>query len=95
MWSEMVPGRLGAAGLPLGEEALIEEIRAKVAAGAFEYSRHAVDQSILRSISILGFTQRGRVLHVQCSHPSRPLLKIVTVYEPDPALWMNYRVRKG
>jgi hypothetical protein len=31
---------------------------------------------------------------VQCSYPSRPLVKIVTVYEPDPSLWLDFRVRK-
>ena len=43
---------------------------------------------------ILGYTDRGRPLHVQCSYPSRPLVKIVTVYEPDPSLWMDLRIRK-
>ncbi len=43
---------------------------------------------------ILGFTADGRPLHVQCSYPARPLVKIVTVYEPDPSLWINFRVRK-
>ena len=85
--------------------------------GAFEFSQHAVDQSILRHISvqelrdsimvgkviedypddkygpsclILGFTTDGRPIHVQCSHPSRSLIKIVTLYEPDPSLWIDY-----
>ena len=31
---------------------MIEQIRAKVTAGAFEFSQHAVDQSILRRISV-------------------------------------------
>lgn len=31
---------------------MIEEIRAKFAAGFFEFSKHAVDQSILRHISV-------------------------------------------
>ena len=39
------------------------------------------------SCLVLGRTNTGRALHVQCSHPSRPLLKIVTLYEPDPAAW--------
>ncbi len=92
--------------------ALLADIRRKVAARQYEYSRHAVDQSILRGIGVteveeaianrseviedypgdkygpsclvLGFTATGRPLHVQCSYPSRPLVKIVTAYEPDP-----------
>ncbi len=101
---------------------MIDDIRARIQAGQFELSRHAVDQSILRRITIrelteaiaeglviedypddkygpsclvFGFTRSGRPLHVQCSHPSRPLLKIVTVYEPDPDQWVDYRVRRS
>ena len=100
----------------------IREIRDKIAKGQFEFSRHAVDQSILRRISvkqireaiedgkiiedypqdkygasclILGVTGAGRPLHVHCSHPSRSLIKIVTVYEPDPKLWIDFAVRKA
>jgi len=32
--------------------AMIEEIRAKIAQGQFEFSQHAVDQSIIRHISV-------------------------------------------
>jgi hypothetical protein len=101
---------------------MIEEIRAKIQAGQFEFSKHAVDQSILRQISVqelreaiangeiiedypedkygpsclmLGFTQAGRPLHFQCSYPSRPLVKIITLDEPDPAEWIDFRVRRA
>jgi len=101
---------------------ILDAIRNKVLRRQYEFSKHAVDQSIVRSISvaeleqaisgnseiiedypddkygpsclILGFTKAGRPLHVQCSYPSRPLIKIVTVYEPDPTLWVDLRVRK-
>jgi Domain of unknown function (DUF4258) len=100
----------------------IRLIRDKIAKGQFEFSRHAVDQSILRRINvqqireamevgkviedypqdkygpsclILGFTGGGKALHVHCSHPSRSLIKIITVYEPDPNLWIDFEVRKG
>jgi hypothetical protein len=43
---------------------------------------------------VLGFTQAGRPLHVQCSHPDRPLIRIVTAYEPDPELWTDLRARR-
>ena len=100
---------------------LVQGVREKVAAGAFEFSQHATDQSILRHVSvrelreavavgeviedypndeygssclILGCTRRGRPVHVQCSYPSRPLIKIITLYEPDPALWIDYKQRR-
>ena len=102
--------------------ALIEAIREKVLANAFEFSQHAVDQTILRRISvqeireaigngkviedypgdkygpsclILGFTTSGRAIHLQCSHPSRTLIKVITVYEPDPKEWIGFEQRKG
>lgn len=46
------------------------------------------------SCLIVGFTQIGHPLHVQCTYPSRPLVKIITLYEPDPELWVDFRVRK-
>ncbi|MEK6764642.1 MAG: DUF4258 domain-containing protein [Planctomycetota bacterium] len=39
-------------------------------------------------------TTDGRHIHVQCSYPSRPLLKIITVYDPDPELWINFETRR-
>ena len=39
------------------------------------------------SCLLFGRSASKRVLHVQCTHPSRPLVKIVTVYDPDPAAW--------
>ncbi len=100
---------------------MIEEIRQKFAAGQFEYSKHAADQSILRRITlqelreatahaeiiedypndkyrpsclILGFTTNNRALHIQCTYPSRPLIKIVTIYEPNPDEWIDWKVRR-
>ena len=100
---------------------MIDEIRRRVARGDFEFSQHAVDQAIIRHISvrelreaitggevievypedkygpsclIFGMTRAGRPIHVQCSDPSRPTVKIITVYEPDPALWIEFKVRR-
>jgi len=100
----------------------LEEIRSKILQRQYEFSKHAVDQSIIRDISvtdveeaisgrceiledypddkygpsclILVFTKAGRPFHLQCSYPSRPLIKIITIYEPDPDLWVDFRVRK-
>jgi hypothetical protein len=102
--------------------ALLDEIRMKIATRLYELSKHAVDQTIIRDITvaeleeaisnrsevienypddkygpsclILGFTTAERPLHVQCSYPTRPLVKIVTVYEPDPDLWVGLKTRK-
>jgi hypothetical protein len=102
---------------------MLREIKAKVGAGQYEYSKHAVDQSIIRRISddevvqaiatsdeiiedypddkygpsclLLGFTRNGRPLHIQVSHPGRPIIKIVTAYEPDKHLWIDYKIRRS
>ncbi len=101
---------------------MLEEIQSKILRRQYEFSKHAVDQSIIREISIvemeeailgrselvedysedkygpscliLGFTKTGRPLHIQCSYPSRPLIKIITLYEPDQDLWVTFRIRK-
>lgn len=100
---------------------LLEEIQQKVVAGRYEFSKHAVDQMIVRRINvqeicnaisqgqiiedypddkygpsclILGFAAAGKALHIQCSYPSRPLVKIITVYEPDPAHWIDFVERR-
>ncbi|MFN6483219.1 MULTISPECIES: DUF4258 domain-containing protein [unclassified Nostoc] len=101
---------------------LIKEIRQKVADEQFEFSKHAVDQSILRQVQvqeireviangqviedypndkygpsclISGLTQARRPIHVQCSYPSRPLVRIITLYQPDPQKWdENFTQRK-
>jgi len=46
------------------------------------------------SCLILGFTNAGRPLHLQCSYPSRTLIKIITLYEPDMDIWADFRIRK-
>ena len=42
------------------------------------------------SCLVFGTTMDGRPLHVQCSYPSRPTLKIITLYEPNPSLWIGF-----
>jgi hypothetical protein len=101
---------------------LIDALRGKVAASEFEYSQHAVDQSIIRRISVqelreaiasgeviedypndkygpsclvYGPSLNGRPIHVQCSYPSRGIVKIITIYEPDPTEWIGFKQRKS
>lgn len=46
------------------------------------------------SYLIYGRTASGRPLHVQCSHPMRPLVKIITLYEPDQSRWIDFKKRR-
>ena len=99
---------------------MIEESRRKFKIQEYEYSLHAVDQSVLRHIArrdvedavecgsviedypsdkygpsclVLGHTRIGRPLHIQCTHPVRDRIKIITVYEPDPEGWIAFKKR--
>jgi len=100
---------------------MIKEIRKAFREGRYEYSLHAVDQSILRHITrqeileaiengqiienypedkfgpsclVYGRTDLERPLHIQCSYPTRPKIKIITVYEPNPEEWIDYKKRR-
>jgi hypothetical protein len=100
---------------------ILEKIQSHLAAGEFEFSRHALKRVVERNISdqeisqagkqaniiedypddkyspsclLLGFTQTGRPLHIQVSLAETELVKIITIYEPDPAEWINYSQRR-
>ena len=62
-----------------------EEVAQSVLAGEVieDYPHDKYGPSCL----LFGRTARQRPLHVQCTHPSRPLVKVITAYEPDPAEW--------
>ena len=47
------------------------------------------------SCLVLGFTAANRPLHIHCSYPSRAIIKLITLYEPDPARWIDFRVRRS
>jgi hypothetical protein len=99
----------------------LEDVRKQLAAGAFEFSRHAFRRVVERNISeqeireagvqakiienypedkyspsglLLGFTAAGRPLHFQVSFAETALTKIITIYEPDPSEWLDYRIRR-
>jgi hypothetical protein len=70
----------------------VGEIREAIQTG--EIIEDYPDDKYGPSCLILGFPDAGRPLLIQCSYPRRPLIKIVTVYEPDPTEWINYRERR-
>ena len=50
------------------------------------------DDKYSPSCLVLGKTQIGRSLHVQCSAP--PRVRVITVYQPDPNEWIEDRIRR-
>lgn len=70
----------------------IQEIREAI--GSAEMIKDYPDDKYGPSCLLLGLTVNGRPLHVQCSYPTRSLIKIITVYEPEPTEWIEFRVRR-
>ncbi len=46
------------------------------------------------SCLVLGFTVSARALHMQVSRMASDMVKIITLYEPDEASWINLRTRR-
>jgi hypothetical protein len=46
------------------------------------------------SCLIFGLTNENRPLHLQVSYAETPMVRIVTLYEPDPDEWIEFRVRR-
>jgi hypothetical protein len=99
----------------------LDEMRQRLVAGTFEFSRHAFKRVVERNISerdireagrhasiienypddkyapsclLLGFTDAGRPLHIQVSYIESDMLKIITIYQPDPEEWYDYSRRR-
>jgi hypothetical protein len=70
----------------------VQELREAIANG--EIIEDYPDDKYGPSCLIVGFTLAARALHVQCSYPSRPLVKIITLYQPNPELWIDFKVRR-
>jgi hypothetical protein len=51
------------------------------------------DDKYSPSALLLGFTAGRRPLHCQVSFAETDLTKIITIYEPDPKEWVDYRRR--
>lgn len=52
------------------------------------------DDKYSPSCLILGFTKENRPLHIQVSFAETPTVRIITLYEPDPQEWIEFRKRR-
>ncbi|HRJ43705.1 MAG: DUF4258 domain-containing protein [Caldilineaceae bacterium] len=77
----------------LTRQIAISEIREAITVG--EVIEDYPEDKYSPSCLIFGRTASKRPLHVQCSDPARDILKIITVYEPDPNEWIEFRQRKS
>ena len=46
------------------------------------------------SVLLLGFASAGRPLHIQVSAADSDATRIITIYEPDPTEWVEFRKRR-
>jgi hypothetical protein len=79
------------------DQTIIRHIRVQEVREAIEESEVIEDYPNDKygpSCLILGFTKSKRPLHIQCSYPSRPLVKIITLYEPAPLRWIHFKTRR-
>ena len=99
----------------------LEQIRHQLAAGEFEFTRHALKRAVERNISeaeirqiaenaeqiedypedkyspsclMFGLTKDNRPLHLQVSYVETSMVRIITLYEPDPDEWIDFRKRR-
>ena len=70
----------------------VQEVREAIASA--EVIEYYPNDKYGPSCLIFGITANGRPIHVQCSYPSRPLIAIITIYEPDPLRWIDFRTRR-
>ncbi|MBZ5564478.1 MAG: DUF4258 domain-containing protein [Acidobacteriia bacterium] len=68
------------------------EVEAAVASGEIilNYPTDKYGPSCL----IFGLTSAGRPLHIQCTHATRQKVKIITLYQPQPEDWIDYKLRR-
>ena len=71
----------------------VQEIREAIGTG--KVIEDYPDDKYGPSCLVLGFAVSGRMIHIQCSYPDGTLIKIITVYEPDPNEWIGYERRRG
>ena len=71
----------------------MQELRDAVAAGEVieDYPNDKYGPSCL----VFGTTSAGRPLHVQCTYPSRTPVRMITLYEPAPDRWIDFKRRPG
>jgi len=46
------------------------------------------------SCLVFGLSKSCRPIHIQCSHPSRKAVKIITLYQPGSEQWIDGKVRR-
>ncbi len=72
----------------------IAEVEIREAGAGAEIIENYPDDKYAPSVLLLGFTVNGRALHLQVSLFMSDYVRIVTIYEPDAAEWVDFRRRR-
>ena len=72
----------------------ISELEIRQAGSVAEVIEDYPDDKYAPSCLLLGFTGSGRPLHIQVALADTPMLRVVTIYEPNPDEWIDYSVRR-
>jgi hypothetical protein len=72
----------------------ISEKEIREAGKKAEILEEYLDDKYSPSALFLGFTGTGRPLHFQVSLADEPLVRIITIYEPNQNEWIDYRKRR-
>ena len=72
----------------------ISEDEIRVAGQHAEVIEEHPEDKYSPSVLLLGFTAAGRPLHIQVSMADSEITRIITLYQPDPAEWAEFRRRR-
>lgn len=70
----------------------VKEVEEALLSGGAEVIEDYPEDPRSPSCLILGMTEGGRTLHIQCTYP--PNIALITAYEPKAEEWLDYRIRK-
>ena len=71
----------------------VREVEEALLSGSAELIEDYPEDPRSPSCLILGITNSGRLLHIQCTHA--PNVAVITAYEPKAEEWIDWKVRKG
>jgi hypothetical protein len=72
----------------------ISESEIREIASGVELIEDYPDDKYSPSCLIFGLTEESRPLHIQVSYADTEMVRIITLYEPDPEEWIDFRKRR-
>jgi hypothetical protein len=76
------------------ESITIREIEQALLSQRCEIVENYPDDPRGASCLVLGFTEQGLPIHTVCGISLPDMLILITVYRPDPALWIDWKIRR-